>query len=242
MLRQPALQYTAMESDYDLMPYFCAFRDLFQAVAMDLESFVIHISFAHTNRPAPHPFSFPIFTRPFARLRELTVINLCDPRSLLDSDSEVGVLFPSLSRLHIIPSRHVGDSPWRLSVWMDHAPRTTHLRLSGIRPYTCHAFQRDIQDSLGLSAQELWSPSPGSSNSPATAPPKTHAHLRYIAFQCASAVATGWVTGGRDLTRFDSWLARLVAYPAYHRLQVVSLPVEEPARYPWLFGRKEVEQ
>ncbi|OJT09815.1 hypothetical protein TRAPUB_13685 [Trametes pubescens] len=205
------------------LPYYCALRALFDAVAEDLQSLVIEVDFQLET--------LPVLSQPFPNLRELTVIDIWSPRPLLDGDN-VGPLFPAVTHLHLMPTDRSHRSAGNLGAWSEHAPNAIHLRISGIEPDRKHSFQKDLQEALDLSTAELLhldTVGTRRATRGQNSERKTHAHLRYIALQiCASrqdAAVSARRRAGRqqEVKMFKGWLAKMVEYPAFENLRIVAL-------------------
>ncbi|KAL1945976.1 hypothetical protein VTO73DRAFT_1978 [Trametes versicolor] len=108
--------------------YTAAARALVRLVAPHLETLVLQYGFAAAERDAK---PLPFIDRPFPRLRELTVLGLHRLREVLvhGEDLEgVPVLFPAVTRLHLV-RKDLWLWPYDdLALLETHAPNVTHLR------------------------------------------------------------------------------------------------------------------
>ncbi|KAI0819662.1 hypothetical protein BC628DRAFT_1401514 [Trametes gibbosa] len=228
-------------------------RAFFSATAEDLHSLVVQVNFLYYDGYPDTPFKLPIISRPLPRLREITTVNLIDPRILADGD--VRPLFPAATHLHSIPTTHSSGDPGSLPGWSAHAPNATHLRISGIDPIPSRYFQRALQAALDLSDPELRSatawvaeratpvPAGEPASPPATAAApiqqplmKRHPHLRCIALQTWNKTHQPDNVSYTYLRSygFGMWLASVSAYPAYEGLRICALepcdiPVYDPS-------------
>ncbi|KAH9894779.1 hypothetical protein C8Q73DRAFT_470618 [Cubamyces lactineus] len=113
--------------------YFAAARRLFQFVAPDLRTLILRTGF----RDAGGPLWLELFTAPFPALKSLTLFEVATPTGLFPKSNndavsqDQGPLFPGLTHLHLLPTQK--GYYYQLKTWASHAPRITHLRMSGIR-------------------------------------------------------------------------------------------------------------
>ncbi|KAI0744899.1 hypothetical protein C8Q76DRAFT_701623 [Earliella scabrosa] len=109
------------DEDERFPSYVSAARELFRLCAADdLQSLVI---------PYLGMYDLPLelFNRPFASLRELTLLGHGLTHIYLAANTPLSPLFPALTHLHIVAPRVYNFS---FKPWIAHAPRVTHLRCS----------------------------------------------------------------------------------------------------------------
>ncbi|KAH9851347.1 hypothetical protein C2E23DRAFT_235879, partial [Lenzites betulinus] len=185
--------------------YRAATQRLFQLVAPDLLSLAIDTGVNDADILCPS-----MLDKPFAVLRELTLVNVDDHISLFTGSPDASPLFPALTHLHIL-SQHM----WRdlsFARWVDQAPRVTHLGLTCINERHVEELARAVGVVLQLPTTPLFMDVPGRLPTPTPPPspaPRTYPSVQVLVMEpCPPPVgAPGF--GYNPLTRHAEMLDEL---------------------------------
>ncbi|OJT15338.1 hypothetical protein TRAPUB_8134, partial [Trametes pubescens] len=105
--------------------YLAAARTLFRLITPDLQTLAINSGMTFGGQ-----LELPCIGQPLPYLRELALVDVREPRALFAEGGSGPPLFPQLTHLHIVSDFTVSDLAFPM--WAEHAPRLTHLRVTGV--------------------------------------------------------------------------------------------------------------
>ncbi|EIW62844.1 uncharacterized protein TRAVEDRAFT_69076 [Trametes versicolor FP-101664 SS1] len=167
--------------------YLAAVRTLFRLSAPDLQTLAIKSGDSFGGQ-----LELPCIEQPLPNLRELALVDVREPRALFAEGTSGAPLFPHLTHLHIVSDFTVSDLAFPM--WAAHAPRLTHLRVTGVT--SGHVPQ--LAQAVGIMLLEHHPPVivdiPGSYNPPSPPPPprpRTNPRVRELVMQPCPAPRGG---------------------------------------------------
>ncbi|KAI0633774.1 hypothetical protein C8Q77DRAFT_1057523 [Trametes polyzona] len=105
--------------------YLSAVHTVFHLAAPDLVTLAIQSGFTSGGS-----LEVPLADQPFPKLRELTVVGVRNPHSIVDFNTTALPVFPALTHLHIVPGH--AHCELYLPFWSVVAPGVTHMRVTGL--------------------------------------------------------------------------------------------------------------
>ncbi|KAI8975840.1 hypothetical protein BD414DRAFT_423697 [Trametes punicea] len=226
--------FTQLSADAQIDPtasthYREAARTLFRLVAPDLYTLVIQSGYRYGGE-----FDIPIVEDPFPFLRELTVVDVFDPRTLFHGLSVHTPLFPSATHLHLLPNASEVDL--HLSLWPTVAPNVTHLRISD------RLSLGQLALAVGVPADNeppmsvhlpgsFFAPSP-----PPSPPPRTYPSVRYLLMQPGPRPSGGFC--GTPLIEYHDFTTALKYFGERCCAAGISAVLLEPPVEDLLNGKK----
>lgn len=167
--------------------YLAAVRTLFRLITPDLQSLAIKSGVSFSGQ-----LELPCIEQPLANLRELALVDVREPMALFAKGASEPPLFPQLTHLHTISDFTVSDLAFPM--WAVHAPRLTHLRVTGVTsghvPQLARVVGVKVEDYLPVVVHV-----PGSFNPPSPPPPpppRTNPSVKVLVIQPCPAPRGGF--------------------------------------------------